>query len=316
MIAKRAVKKTLRKVKDWLSEEEPSPVANNGAEPLAFDNSYKWLDATFNRLMEDPVCAQRPQYLWGTLQGAALAKVLGLDRISVMEFGVASGAGLVSLERAAEHCQKAVGIGVEVFGFDTGTGYTALSDYRDLPYKLIEGYYPCDKEALQKRLHRAKMKYGLVKETVDAVIQEGIPPIGFAGFDFSIYSATRDALRLFSATHSMLIPRAPCSFRSTVGKDRCEYTGELLAISEFNSAHEMRKVCRIPGMSYFVPPRLGGYWTQMMYTLHIFDHPLYNKPDAYMQSAIIDITGREIFVEAKSADNLKEARTWTQGSSQ
>lgn len=310
---RKSLRKVLRKVKSWLDEDVDSAAESDS---VPFDNSYNWLSAGFTKLMKDSVCAQRPQYLWGMLQGAALAKVLGKERISTIEFGVASGAGLVVMEHIAERCEEMIGIGIDVFGFDTGTGYTALHDYRDMPYKLIEGYYPCDKEELQKRLHRATMKYGLVKETVESLIHSPIAPVGFVGFDFSIYSATRDALRIFEANYDLLLPRVPCSFRSAIGKDRCEYTGELLAISEFNSQHEMRKVCAIRGMNYFIPRQFDGHWTQWLFTLHIFDHPLYNVPDAYMQSASIDITGREIFVEAKSAGNLKAARTRTQGSSQ
>jgi hypothetical protein len=314
MMIKTAVKKALRKAYRWLEESESDSPGQ--VEEVPFDNSYQWLNASFTEEMADQTCAQRPQYLWGMLQGATLAKVLGIERVSVMEFGVASGAGLIAMEHIAERCEQRIGIKIDVFGFDTGTGHTELNDYRDLPYKLSAGFYPCDKDELQKRLRRAQMKYGLVKDTVADLVRTGnIAPVAFVGFDFQVYSATRDAMQLFSAEFARLLPRTPCSLRSTIGKDRCEYTGELLAISEFNAQHEMRKICKIPGMSYFVPPRFNGHWTQWLHTLHIFDHPLYNRPDAYKQSAIIDLNGREFFVKAGAGRKL-EGATLVRGRSQ
>jgi hypothetical protein len=46
--------------------------------------------------------AARPQYVWGVLNGAFLARALGIPRISVIEFGVAGGNGLVVLESIAD----------------------------------------------------------------------------------------------------------------------------------------------------------------------------------------------------------------------
>jgi hypothetical protein len=316
MKLRRYVKASLHKVKQWLDEGEkhlPPPVE---PQSVPFDNSYQWLNASFATLMGDPVCASRPQYVWGMLQGAALAKVLGDERVSMIEFGVASGAGLIAMERIADRCEKMARIGIELFGFDTGTGFGNVSDYRDMPYKFREGYYPCDREELQKRLCRASMKYGLVSETVAAFIASDIPRVAFVGFDLSLYTSTRDALRLFGGDHRTLLPRTPCSFRSAIGKDRCEYTGELLAISEFNSLYEMRKLCRIPGMSYFVPAKFNGHWTQMLYSMHTFDHPFYNSRDAYMQSAVIDIEGKEVFVAARPGADLRSARSRVQEQSQ
>jgi hypothetical protein len=66
----------------------------------------------------------------------------------------------------------------------------------------------------------------------------------------------------------------------------------------------MRKICKIEALQYFVPSQYNGHWTQMLYTLHIFDHPLYGHPQSYHHSAVIDIDGREIFVEARPGVEL------------
>lgn len=303
---KRLLRKVLRALKQWLSDDTPKPPP--APEPIPFDNSYQWLGASFESLMKDPVCARRPQYAWGVLQGAALAKVIGVKEIIVIELGLGGGAGLVTMERVADRCQELIGIGIQVVGFDTGAGYPPPQDYRDLPYKSFEGDYPCDKEALEQRLRRATVNYGLVKETVDSFLQAGPPRVGFVGFDLFHYSSTRDALRLFNADFSRLLPRTPCSFRSSVGKDSFDFVGEVAAISEFNAAHDMRKISRIPGMSYFVHPRFNGFWTQTLYSLHVFDHPLYNVPDSFNRSAIVDVDGREIFVESQPGTDVRTAR--------
>ena len=105
---------------------------------------------------------ERPNYLWGTLCAASLARALGIPRISVIEFGVAGGNGLVALERAAEEAERLSGVGIDVYGFDTGRGLPKPKDYRDLPQLWGEGNYRMDVERLQKRLSRARLLLGPV----------------------------------------------------------------------------------------------------------------------------------------------------------
>jgi len=76
------------------------------------DNTYAWLGQAFENIMRDALCAKKPWYVWGVLQGAALAKVLEFTQVSAIEFGVAAGAGLLSLERTATRVEDLVGVGV------------------------------------------------------------------------------------------------------------------------------------------------------------------------------------------------------------
>ena len=124
-------------MKHWLSDEPPKP--SPAPEPIPFDNSYQWLGASFETLMKDPVCARRPQYVWGVLQGAALAKVIGVEEITVIELGLGGGAGLVTMERVADRCQEMIGIRIQVAGFDTGAGYPRPQDYRDSHISRLKG---------------------------------------------------------------------------------------------------------------------------------------------------------------------------------
>lgn len=299
MRVRKQLKALIHGMMQWLDEgdKDPSPeVPSTDTSSVPFDNSYPWLVTNFVKLMQDPICSRRPQYIYGVLQGAALAKVLGVPQISVLEFGVGSGAGLLALERIAERSEGLVGIGIDVYGFDTGTGMPKPQDYRDCPQKMLEGYYPVDQDELATRLRRAHLKLGLVKDTVEAFIQSNPPLMAFVAFDLVMYSSTKDAFRLFDADDALLLPRTPCSFRSAIGKDYCEYTGELLAISEFNSAHVMRKLQAIRTLYLFFPyPFNCMWWIEMMYTFHSFNHPLYNSPESLRQPAIIDIDGNEIY---------------------
>ena len=59
------------------------------------------------------------------LHGAALAKKLGHRRVSVLEFGVAGGRGLIDLEYHAREVSRELEIEIDVYGFDTGSGLPA-----------------------------------------------------------------------------------------------------------------------------------------------------------------------------------------------
>src|SRR5690349_6066954 len=86
-----ALKRLLRRI----NEESPvtgQPVYNHPR--ISRENSF------FSRLISKPGCNHN--YAWGVLQAAVLAKSLDHSRISVIEFGVAGGNGLVALEKISE----------------------------------------------------------------------------------------------------------------------------------------------------------------------------------------------------------------------
>src|SRR5262249_29685698 len=74
--------------------------------------------------------SNRPYYHWGTLCGAFLARNLGLTRMSIIEFGVAGGNGLLDLEASAAEVERVSGVTIDVFGFDTGHGLPRPRDER------------------------------------------------------------------------------------------------------------------------------------------------------------------------------------------
>ena len=64
----------------------------------------------------------RTHFAYGTYFAALQAKALGLDRISVYEFGVGWGGGLMELERISIIVEQETGVSIDVYGFDTGAG--------------------------------------------------------------------------------------------------------------------------------------------------------------------------------------------------
>jgi hypothetical protein len=96
----------------------------------------------------------RPEYLTGVLYGADQAKREGEASMSAIEFGVASGQGLLTLQAAAQAVEAETGVGVYVYGFDSGIGlYPAVCGYRDHPDKWQMGDYPMfNEEALRSQL--------------------------------------------------------------------------------------------------------------------------------------------------------------------
>ncbi|TMC72965.1 MAG: hypothetical protein E6J18_04150 [Chloroflexi bacterium] len=238
----------------------------------------RWPWASFeSRLKWDAL--DRPGYAYGTYQAARQAKALGLKGISVIELGVAGGRGLMALESHAREIEARFGIEIDVFGFDLGSGMPAPVDYRDMPYVWKPGYFKMKRQVLESRLKSAEIIVGDVAETVpDFVSRPGIAPIGFVAFDLDYYSSTVAALALLSVDSWLLLPRVFCHFDDVVGDDwelHSEYTGELLAISEFNAARADRKLARIHGLAY--KRMIPAEWHVKQYVLHYFSHPQYGQ---------------------------------------
>jgi hypothetical protein len=64
----------------------------------------------------------RQQFAFPILYAADQAAKAGMKRLTLVEFGVANGAGLMNICSIAARVTKATGIEFNVFGFDTGKG--------------------------------------------------------------------------------------------------------------------------------------------------------------------------------------------------
>lgn len=220
-----------------------------------------------------------PQYAYGVYQAALQASALGLPAISVIEFGVAGGKGLVALEQHAQRAAKEIGVDISVFGFDAGSGLPQPADYRDLPYVWKQGAYTMDFTALSNTLQTATLIIGDVHETVPKFIESAAhPPIGFVSFDMDYYSATKAALPILAGSAVTKLPRVLLYFDDLIGSDtslHSSYTGEALAIKEFNDQYTHMKIDHISLLRHkriYPAP-----WNDLMYALHDFNHASYNS---------------------------------------
>ena len=212
-----------------------------------------------------------PHYAYGIYSAADLAAKLRLPGITVIEFGVAGGNGLIALERIAISIGRDLGINIAAIGFDSGEGMPDPKDYRDLPYIWRGGFYRMNRRALEARLNSAKLVVGNVEQTLSSFVPPY--PIGFIAFDLDYYSSTKNAFRVFATDH---LPRVYCYFDDTVWPESAchnEYIGELCAIREFNAEQVDAKLCPINGLRSIQPHKAS--WNEGMYVFHDFRHPLY-----------------------------------------
>lgn len=219
----------------------------------------------------------RPHYGHCIYQSGLLAKRLGLDKISILEFGVAGGNGLVNIESHIRQLSGRIDIEFEIYGFDTGAGLPEPRDYRDLPYHWRGGFFRMDREALESRLSMAELVLGDVAETCPRFFDEHRPaPVGCVFMDLDYYSSTADALKIFDGASENYLPRVFCYFDDVVGTEvelYNDYTGQPGAIRDFNDSHESKKLS--PVRYFNTPPVIPAGWHGQIYSFHDFQHPSY-----------------------------------------
>jgi hypothetical protein len=282
-VVKKVVGPVVRRFEQWFAPRLVPSVSDPRS-------SYVELNDVYRQVMSEGGSGLRSHFTWCVVQAAHLAKALGQAEISVIEFGVAGGNGLLALERAAELVEPHFAVGIEVYGFDAKTGLPRPQDHRDLPNLYQEGYFPLDEERLRARLTRADLFLGLVKETVPDFLATGPSPVGFISFDLDLYSSTVDAFEILAASPALLLPRVHCYFDDIFGYTFGDYNGERLAIAEFNAAGTDRKLSPIYGLRHFVTPdQFHAMWTEQIYLAHILDHELYNQNDGLWKGAEIDL---------------------------
>jgi hypothetical protein len=274
-VLRRLVRSSLSRINRWL-EVDPADLPQ--PDPEVDDFIYPYLNWIFAGMARD---GMRRSYAWGVLHGANLAKSLGIPRISVLEFGVAGGNGLVELERIAARVEQVLGgIQIDIYGFDTGEGLPAPRDYRDTPNLNMGGTLKMDRAKLEKRLSRAKLVLGNVEATMPTFMKSNPAPVAFMACDFVHYTSTVHGLKFLEGKPDMLLPRVHCYFDDIMGFTHSDYNGERLAIHEFNACHEMRKLSPIFGLKYYLPERYANeMWPEKYWLAHLFDHPRYADKD-------------------------------------
>jgi hypothetical protein len=219
----------------------------------------------------------RPNYAYLVFQAAQLAHRLGHERVSVIEFGVAKGAGLLMLERHADWVEKIFPVKIEIYGFDTGEGLPYPKDYRDLPYHWKPGFFRMDQDALRAKLKRSTLVLGNVADTIKTFFSvHDAGPVGAVSHDLDFYSSTMEGLKLFDADDRRLLPRIFCYFDDSLGGDvelYGDHTGERLAIHDFNANHNDRKI----SPAYYLQAFGFQDWHYQTWILHNFRHIDYGR---------------------------------------
>jgi hypothetical protein len=211
--------------------------------------------------------ANRPQYLAGLLYAADQATREGVKAISVIEFGVAEGYGLLILQSHAAAVERETGVRIRVYGFDAGTGMPrGTGDYRDHPDVWQPGDYVMDVERLKTHLTaRTTLVLGEMRETV---AKQPIPDaLGFIAMDVDLYSSTIDALNVLHRSDVPRLRRVVMYFDDLYEHYNHRFAGELLAINEFNCASKSLKIDRWRGVRAG-RPFTDVPWIDCMYIAH------------------------------------------------
>jgi len=217
----------------------------------------------------------RHQHAYGLLKAADEAKARGIERLTIVELGVAAGAGLLNICAIAERVTKETGVEFRIAGFDTGEGMPPPADYRDHPELYKEGWFPMDQEALRSALPaNAELHLGPLRETIEPFVEQMEPsaPLGFATLDVDFYSSSKDALRLFDGRPGAYLPYVTVYVDDLALATHTPHAGELLAIREFNEEHELRKLDRDWDLRHTRVFKHTG-WLAHMFKLQVLDHP-------------------------------------------
>lgn len=149
-------------------------------------------------------------------------------------------------------------------------------DYRDLPEVIQQGDFPMDIERLRRALPDfAELVIGDVKDTIPKFLQSvsAGAPIGFVAVDVDYYSSARDALNVLTGTPNQYLPIVPV-YLDDIGFDSCNpWTGELLAVNEFNKQTDWRKIAPFT-MLRSTRIFKNTQWIDRMFAAHIHDHIL------------------------------------------
>ena len=171
---------------------------------------------------------------------AELAVYKGYDRMSVIEFGVAAGAGLRLAEIYAEEISHLLGIKIDVYGFDSGNGLLELHDYRDIPNLFASGQFQADSVRVQASLRSARLIVGDICDTAKTFLSGEVAPIGVMLVDVDLYRPTVAILDMLLEDDKFFLPEVFMYFDDAT--NNFEFQGETLAIKEFNARSKHAKI--------------------------------------------------------------------------
>jgi hypothetical protein len=216
----------------------------------------------------------RQQLAFSILHAARQAAARGLRKISVVEFGVASGTGLLNMCAIASEVMRTTGVMIEIHGFDAATGMPPPIDHRDHPEHWQQGDFPMDVDRLRSALPPfAHLIIGDVKDTIPDFLSTLSPdaPLAFVSLDLDYYSSTKNALELFKGPAELYTAMVVLYLDDIVEESTNPWCGELLAVREFNEENALRKISPFPALR---TRRIfkNALWIDQIYLLHVLDH--------------------------------------------
>ena len=232
------------------------------------------------RFLLDTQAAARPHYAYCMLGAADLARRLGHDRISVLEFGVAGGNGLAFIRDFAPKAEQAIGVAFDIYGFDTGEGMPPPEGARDLPHWFQESQYRMNRDALRDYVPEAKLVLGNIKDTAPSFVEQFRPaPIGALFNDVDYYSSTMHSFSIFDAVDRFsdcFLPRAFMYLDDILGTELEMYgpfNGQLAAVNDYNASRDGSKI----HLNQNLISQAHLRYRYQIYYVHLFSHPRYQE---------------------------------------
>lgn len=216
----------------------------------------------------------RHHHAYGILAAADQANQLGIERVALLEFGVAGGTGLLNMAHVAARVTACTGVEFDIYGFDTGAGLPPPRSYRDHPELYQAGDFVMDVERLRRSLPpNVQLVLGDIADTAPAWLDSRpSAPVGFVSVDLDYYYSTKDALQALVGPPEAYLPQTHVYLDDMEQESHNSYCGEQLAVREFNQENELRKIERHP---FFRNTRVfqRAPWIGHMFLLHVLDHP-------------------------------------------
>ncbi len=218
----------------------------------------------------------RPQYAYGMLRAAVLAKQLGKQSTTVCEFGVWNGDGLAKMVKIAPKITKEYGIHFNIVGFESGEGLAPSLTHKDHPEIWAPGAFASANilDLEQRFRGKAKLRIGKIEDTVDGFLDDVFlheTPIGFIAIDVDRYQATVSTLRALKGSAEKYLPTVSVYLDDIAQYESNKWCGELAAIHEFNANHDRRKIDE--DRTLYDRPITNAKWHKKMFAMHCFDHP-------------------------------------------
>ena len=235
------------------------------------------------RVKEKYGLVNRPAYAYGMLRAADIASYFGKQEVTVCEFGVAQGSGLLNMVELAHDITRETGVRFRIYGFDTGEGLTEIGGYKDHPEIWSEGDYPMFNKAelLDKLQGRAELVIGDIQDTVGGFVDHDLTsaaPLGFVSIDVDIYSSSKHALTCLQGRPDLYTPAVSVYLDDVSTYFSNRWCGELAAVDEFNAENKLRKID--------VDRTLPGHrtdrdriWFERMYVCHVLDNAARSRVD-------------------------------------